>query len=64
MRERILDLLGIAHPKVSLMSIASNDIGNRCAEITAPDNRYLHIFLWLSERKTNLYIVHTNTRYR
>jgi hypothetical protein len=49
-RQGILDLLGIAHPKVSFMSIASNDISNCCAKITTPDNRYLHDFLQLSER--------------
>jgi hypothetical protein len=44
-RQSVLHLLGIAHPKVGSVSIASNDIGNRCAEITAADNRYLHDFL-------------------
>ena len=64
MREGVLNLLGIAHPQVRFVPIASYDVGNRCAEITAPDDRYLHDFLRLSERLNKLHIVHTNPLYR
>ena len=64
MREGVLNLLGIAHPQVRFVPIASYDVGNRCAEITAPDDRYLHELLRLSERLNKLHIVHTNPLYR